>query len=151
MKARRQCEILEIIGREKIENQRELAAMLKNSGLNVTQATISRDIKELGIIKTSCGKHLFRYILPADQSVSSAENRLGRIFRESVIGVELSENLIVIRTYPGGAQAVALAIDQAGWEEIIGTVGGDDTILVVIKPKKLALSMQKRFENLIRG
>ncbi|OPX86556.1 MAG: Arginine repressor [Pelotomaculum sp. PtaB.Bin104] len=151
MKARRQREILELIGREKIENQRDLAAMLKNAGLDVTQATISRDIKELGIIKIPCGKHLFRYILPADQPASRAEDRLGRLFRDSVVGVDLSENLIVIKTHPGGAQGVALAIDQAGWEEIIGTVGGDDTILVVIKPKQFAVSVQKRFENLLRG
>ncbi|MDK2889327.1 MAG: transcriptional regulator of arginine metabolism [Thermoanaerobacter sp.] len=151
MKARRQRKILEIIRRELVETQEDLAAALKKSGFEVTQATISRDIKELGLIKIPAENNLFRYALPGQPPAYRSEERLRRLFRDSVVGMDLSENLIVIKTHPGGAQAVASAIDQAGWQEIIGTVGGDDTILVVIKPKRATAAVLKRFEELNRG
>jgi len=76
---------------------------------------------------------------------------LKRVFLDSVIGFDASENLIIVKTNPGGAQGVALAIDQAGWDEIIGTVGGDDTILVVVKPREAAGDVLKRFGDLLGG
>lgn len=151
MKARRQRKILEIIRGELVETQEDLAAALKKSGFEVTQATVSRDVKELGLIKTPCENNLFRYAFPGERPVPRSEERLKRLFRDSVVGLDSSENLIIIRTHPGGAQAVALAVDQSGWKEIIGTVGGDDTILVVIKPKKATSPVLKRFGDLLRG
>ncbi|OPY58167.1 MAG: Arginine repressor [Pelotomaculum sp. PtaU1.Bin035] len=151
MKARRQRKILEIIRQQSIETQGDLAAILRKSGFKVTQATISRDIKELGLIKIPCDNHLFRYVSPGEQTAPRAEDRLKRLFRDSVVGLALSENLIVIKTHPGGAQGVASALDRAGWQEVIGTVGGDDTILVVIKQKRTAEAVLKRLENLNKG
>lgn len=151
MKARRQRKIIEIIRSRLIETQEDLAAALKESGFEVTQATVSRDIKELGLLKVPEDNNLFRYALPGQEPVRRSGERLRRLFPDLVVGVEVSENIIVIKTHPGGAQSVALAVDQAGWPEIIGTVGGDDTILVVVKPKQAAGSVLKRFEDLNRG
>lgn len=151
MKARRQRKILEIIRNQPVETQEELAVALKKSGFEVTQATISRDIKELGLIKVPDKNNFLRYVFPGESPVFHSESRLRRLFRDSVVGMDISENLVIIKTHPGGAQAVASAVDQAGWQEIIGTVGGDDTILVVVKPKQSAPAVLKRFEDLNKG
>lgn len=149
MKYRRQRKIVDIIRDGHIETQEELAAALKDSGFNVTQATISRDIKELGLLKAPIDNSLFCYVLPGEEKLQRKEDRLRRYFRENVVGVDVSENIIVVKTNPGGAQVVASAIDQAGWDEIIGTVGGDDTILVVVKPSTASTTVRKRFESLL--
>jgi len=151
MKANRQRKILEIIRRAPVESQKALASALKANGFKVTQATVSRDIKELGLIKVPTINSLCCYTFPGERVTPRIEERLKRLFRDSVIGMDLSENLIIIKTHPGGAQGVASAIDQVGWNEIIGTVGGDDTILVVIKPKNAAEKVLKRFNNLNEG
>ncbi len=151
MKANRQRKILEIIRRAPVESQKALASALKANGFKVTQATVSRDIKELGLIKVPTINNLCCYTFPGERVTPRIEERLKRLFRDSVIGMDLSENLIIIKTHPGGAQGVASAIDQVGWNEIIGTVGGDDTILVVIKPKNAAEKVLKRFNNLNEG
>lgn len=152
MKAKRQRKILEIIRRQLVETQEDLAAALREDGFEVTQATVSRDIKELGLSKIPCENNHFRYAYPGEQAAfRGREERLKRLFRDSVTGLDGSENLIIIKTHPGGAQGVASAIDAAGWEEIIGTVGGDDTILVVIKPKQATGAVMKRFGELSRG
>ncbi|NPV72376.1 MAG: arginine repressor [Pelotomaculum sp.] len=151
MKARRQRKILELIKAGLVKTQEDMVNALKECGFNVTQATVSRDIKELGLIKIPGGNNAFRYALPGDRPFIRGEERLRRIFRDSVIGLDSSENLIIVKTHPGGAQGVASAIDQAGWREIIGTVGGDDTILVVVKPKRAAGAVLKRFEELSGG
>lgn len=151
MKTGRQHKILEIIRQEPVKTQQDLALALKKCGFEVTQATISRDIKELGLVKTQRGNNLFCYTLPGEYTLVHSVERFKRIFQDSVIGLDRSENLIVIKTHPGGAQGVASAIDQAGWNEIIGTVGGDDTILVVVKPKTAANIVLKRFMDLNGG
>lgn len=148
MKNRRQHKILEIITSEIIETQKDLTAALRKCGFAVTQATVSRDIKELGLGKTSGENNLSRYTLTGENSSCRGPENLKRLFRDSVVGLDYSENLIVIKTQPGGAQAVASAVDQSRWPEIIGTVGGDDTILVIIKPKPKTGEVLKRFEDL---
>ena len=151
MKSRRQHKILEIIRHQHVETQGELSSELKKCGYEVTQATVSRDIKELGLVKTPCENNEFYYALPGESRLPRSEERIKRLFQDSVIGLDASENLIVIKTNPGGAQGVASAIDLAGWDEVIGTVGGDDTILVVVKPKEASGTVMKRFADLIGG
>ena len=109
---------------------------------------MSRDIKELGLTKMSLDGNPARYTLAGEKRTYRSEEHLKRLFRDSVVGLDFSENLIVIKTHPGEAQAVALAIDQVGWKEIIGTVGGDDTVLVIVKPKRETGAVLKRFEDL---
>lgn len=152
MKAGRQRKILEIISKQIIETQEELANALKASGYDVTQATVSRDIKELGLIKVPAGENVYRYAVPQESpkaNLSNYYNRLERLFRDSVTSIDNSENLIVVRTLPGTAHAVASCIDHIDWKEIIGTVAGDDTILIIVKPKEAVSSVLERFQKLL--
>lgn len=151
MKAGRQHKILEIIRRQHIGTQEELLSELRKSGIKVTQATVSRDIKELGLVKVPFKNNEFYYAGPGESLLHHSEERLKRLFISSVVGLDASENLIIIKTNPGGAQGVASAVDLAGWDEIIGTVGGDDTILVVVKPKEAAGAVLERFTDLLGG
>lgn len=134
MKSKRQKKIIDIIEGNPIPTQEELAEALRQAGIEVTQATVSRDIKELRLVKVSQGNDTYRYAIPKETAIGVSEEKLKRMIRDFVTGVDYSENLIVIRTYPGNAHGVASLIDGANWEQIIGTVAGDDTILLIIKP-----------------
>ncbi|GAW92308.1 arginine repressor [Calderihabitans maritimus] len=150
MKTRRQKEILEIINRKPIGTQQELARELKQQGFEVTQATISRDIKELGLVKVPVGRNAYRYAAPSERPMGNVYARLHRMFQDSVTEVDYSENLIVIKTLPGTAHAVASWIDKVEWKEIIGTVAGDDTILVIVKPKSAVSKLLKMFLSFMK-
>jgi len=151
VKVRRQKKIVEIISQKKIQTQKELADILRLSGFEATQATVSRDVRELGLIKAPSEKNTVRYTLPGTPAPVQSDNRLKRSFKDSVVSLDHSENLIIIKTLPGEAQGVASAVDQAGWPEIVGTIGGDDTILVIAKLKRYLPVLLKRFNQLVRG
>lgn len=149
-KAARHARIRDIIGRQAIETQDELAEALRQTHIDVTQATVSRDIKELMLIKVPIGDGRYRYAYPAskDKSALFSNKRMERLFQDSVTGMDFSENIIVVKTLPGTANAVASALDHAGWPDILGTVAGDDSILVVVKPKEAARAVMKKLEAL---
>ncbi|HKM39718.1 MAG TPA: arginine repressor [bacterium] len=149
MKVRRQMKIMELIANRSIQTQEELANLLSQSGFDVTQATVSRDVKELRLIKAPLGENKYGYALPPDLPRGGIDPRLKRIFRESVINMDYSENLIVIKTLPGSAQGVAYAIDNMDWEEILGSLAGDDTILVIVKYKNRVAEVMERFEEFL--
>lgn len=149
MKIRRQMKILEIIEREPIATQEDLAEKLREAGFEVTQATVSRDIKELSLLKVPAGESNYRYGAPREARRVNNHERLRRIFSDTVLSIEHSENLIVIKTLPGNAMALASVLDAGNWSEIIGTVGGDDTILVVVKPKEAVDKVIKQLEELL--
>ncbi len=135
MKLQRQRTIMKILAQKPIETQEELALELRRRGIKVTQATVSRDIKELRLVKVAAGDNRYRYDVPRERITTADQTKVRRIFRDSVISLDLSENIIVVKTTPGAAQAVALVIDNERCPEIIGTVAGDDTVLVIVKPK----------------
>ncbi|NPV26242.1 MAG: arginine repressor [Firmicutes bacterium] len=149
MKTRRHLKILEIIESRAIQTQEELAEELRKNGFDVTQATVSRDIRELRLVKVPWGDEAYRYSVPREHTPGNVQERMKRLFKDSVTHIDNSENLIIIRTLPGTAHAVASTIDNANWPEIIGTVAGDDTILVVVKPKDLTEAVQQKFESLL--
>ncbi|HEY3364638.1 MAG TPA: arginine repressor [Symbiobacteriaceae bacterium] len=149
MKARRQAKILELIRHAVIETQEDLAEALGRHGIPVTQATVSRDIKELQLNKVPTGDGRYRYALP-DEMPSASWDKRRRIFQESVLGVDFSENLIIVKSLPGTAPGVASAIDHLGWQEMIGSVAGDDTVLVVIKPMEATAEIAERIRGLMR-
>lgn len=149
MKASRQQKILEIITQKSVPTQSELLRELEREGFKSTQATVSRDLKELGLVKVPAGGGNYRYALPSPRQMGEVYGRMERLFREVVIFLEKSENLIVIRTLPGSAHAVASCLDSIAWQEIIGTVAGDDTILVVVKPKKAVPAVLKRLRSFL--
>jgi transcriptional regulator of arginine metabolism len=151
LKLRRQQLILEIINERPIMTQEDLAVALRARGIQATQATISRDIKELQLVKTPVGGDSYRYAKPQGGQPDPAKiyERLRRLFQEAVVKYDFSGNLVVIHTLPGAAQGVASSLDQSGWREIIGTVAGDDAILVVVKPADDMPSLTKRLDDLL--
>ena len=148
-KTKRQRAILSLIAARPVRSQEELGFLLEQQGYEVTQATISRDIKELGLMKASLkggAGGQFKYVEPNIGPMFSS--RLHRIVAELVGSVRGSVNQIVLRTPPGSAMMLASAIDSAGWTEVIGTLGGDDTVLVICeKPEQVPMVMQ-RFEDM---
>ena len=148
MKIARHERIKEIIESQVIETQDDLAQALRNSGIDVTQATVSRDIKELMLIKIPTGDGRSRYAYPMEKNIIFSKTRMTRMFQDAVIGMNFSENIIVIKTLPGTANAVASTLDHAKWPEIIGTVAGDDNILVVVKPIEAVPEILKKLELL---
>lgn len=138
MKAERHRLILSIIAQQPIETQDELVAALRARNLRVTQATVSRDIKELRLVKVAMPNGRYRYALPGSVGDGDEDpmRRLRRAFEEYVHGVDASGNLVVVKTEPGCAPLVAAAIDGLKLSEIIGTIAGDDTILVVVRDEE---------------
>jgi transcriptional regulator of arginine metabolism len=149
-KTKRQRAILSLIAARPVRSQDELAMLLETQGYEVTQATISRDIKELGLMKVPLKGGTggqFKYVEPSANGPMFS-SRLHRVVAELVLGVRGSVNQIVLRTPPGSAMMLASAIDNAGWDEVIGTLGGDDTVLVIIeKPEDLPKIVQ-RFDDM---
>jgi transcriptional regulator of arginine metabolism len=142
MKAQRQAAIVELVRREQIASQETLRQRLLERGFDVTQATLSRDIKEIGLVKRAAGG----YQPPGQESrPPTAEATLRRTAREFLRSWEVVQNLIVLRTDPGRAQNLAVDIDRAGLPEIAGTIGGDDTILVVTRDLEQARAVAARF------
>lgn len=149
VKTARHHKIREIIENRTVQTQEDLADMLRKEGIIVTQATVSRDIKELMLVKIPTGDGNYKYGFPTEQNIIYSYTRMERLFRDSVNSVDFSENLIVIRTLPGTAQYVASTVDNARWPEILGTVAGDDTLMVIVKPKELVPELVNRFKNLL--
>lgn len=149
MKYTRHSKILEIIENMDIETQEELAEELRKRGIVVTQATVSRDIKELRLVKVMASSGVSKYAL-IDNAETGISQKLIRVFAESVISIDSSNNLIVIKTIAGSAQAAASAIDSLGWQEIVGCIAGDDTILVVVRESQPVNDIINRFQQIGR-
>lgn len=147
-KAKRHIKIREIIAKHEIETQDELVDALKKAGYNVTQATVSRDIKELHLVKVPLPDGRYKYSLPADNRFNPLQ-KLKRILVDSFVNIDFAENLVVLKTLPGNANAVAALIDNLDWEEIVGTISGDDTILIVCRNKKQSEKLTKRFLQML--
>ena len=150
MKRYRYNKIKEIVQSRSIETQEELAAALLEEGIEVTQATVSRDIKELMLIKIPTGDGHYRYALSPEENVLLSRSRINRLFQDSITKVDYSLNQIVLYTLPGSAQSVAFAIDHAKWDEIIGTLGGDDTILLIARSEADVQAVLKRISDLMK-
>ncbi len=128
-KKQRQARILRIVNEETVETQSDLVEMLRESGMDVTQATVSRDIKELGIVKVMTGRGTQKYVT-LSHSGDAASGRLRRVFAEAVTSIKCANAFVIIKTLPGLAQGAASALDSMYFDEILGTLAGDDTIFV---------------------
>ncbi len=148
MKGQRQLKIREIITSQDIETQEELVESLKEAGLQVTQATVSRDIKELHLIKVPTRDGRYKYSLPADQRFNPLL-KLKRILTDSFISIDHSSHLIVMKTLPGNANAIGALIDNLEWVDIMGTICGDDTILIVCRDPRHSKLIVDRFLEMI--
>ena len=149
MKSQRQAKILEIISNKNIETQEQLLAELQAEGFRGTQATISRDIKELRIVKELTSLGTYRYTISASDLGSSFSARLNTIFRECVISFDYAQNIIVVRTLPGLASAAGSAIDAMNLNTIVGTLAGDDTVMIVMRDTNAAAPLCGEIKSLL--
>lgn len=147
MKIARHAKIFEIISNKDIETQEELADELKKAGIDVTQATVSRDIKELKLIKvlSESGRYKYAAIAPTETMLS---DKLVSIFTQTVLTIDYVNNTIVIRTISGSAPAAAEAIDSLKWDGIVGTLAGDNTIFVLTRSNMKAEELVSRLKKL---
>ncbi|MDA8354466.1 MAG: transcriptional regulator ArgR [Firmicutes bacterium] len=148
MKAQRHIKIREIITNQDVETQEDLVNELRNAGYNVTQATVSRDIKELHLVKVPTNKGTYKYSLPADNRFNPHQ-KLKRLLTDAFVGIELSENLIVIKTMPGNAHAIGVLIDNLGWSDVIGSIAGDDTILLICRDRESGPQVKNRLIDML--
>ena len=149
MKNARQTAILSIIENENIETQEDLASKLRELGIVVTQATVSRDIKELRLLKVLSPNGSYKYAT-ADKAEHGVSERLVRIFVDSVLSINYAENLVVIRTLSGSANAAGEAIDSMRWPEILGTISGDNTIFVAVRSADEAPVVVGKFQEILK-
>jgi len=149
MKYSRHAKILELIEKYQIETQEELAEKLKEHGVDVTQATVSRDIKELRLIKVMVDNEHYKYA-SMSHTEGNLTNKLLTIFTESFVSCDYANNIVVVKTLPGMAQASASAVDSLKWPEIVGTIAGDDTIMIVCRAEKIAEELVNKLSKMTK-
>ena len=148
MKKARHELILKLIEESDISTQEELLKKLNERGIQVTQATVSRDIKELRLVKVMSenGRHKYAVM---DRIESSISTKLLKVFRESFISCDYANNIAIVKTLPGMAHAAASAIDSMNWAGVVGTIAGDDTIMIVCRAEKIAEELTERFKKIV--
>ena len=132
MKYKRHEEIKKIVSDYNIETQDELIARLRERGYDVTQATVSRDIREMHLIKVALGANAFKYSMPV-YDAQNYSSKYQYIIKETVTSIDTAQNLIIVKTLPGMANAAAAAVDGLGWNEVVGSIAGDDTIFIAMR------------------
>jgi len=142
----RQAQILKLVRSRKLGTQDELARALRSIGIPATQVTLSRDIRELGLVKTAEG-----YAEGVAEAAAPDAGEVESLVREFVEDIRLAQNLLVLRTPPGHANSVAVALDNADWPEVTGTIAGDDTILIIAPDAKIAESLRARFLKFLKA
>ena len=142
----RQGQILNLLAQTPVANQDALRRQLGRRGLNVTQATLSRDLRELKLVKTSDGYRPLSAIAEEPPALASVAHAVS----EFLLDVRPAQNLLVLKTPPGGAQPLAAAVDAEHWKEVAGTLAGDDTVLVITSTPRARAALQKRMEELLR-
>jgi transcriptional regulator of arginine metabolism len=143
----RQGQILKLLGGPPVASQDELRRRLGHLGLRVTQATLSRDLRELKLVKTTDG---YRPLSSGANDESSPLPALARALKEFLLDMRPAQNMLVLKTPPGGAQPIAAAVDAEHWKEVAGTLAGDDTILIITPSRSARAAIQKRMEEMLR-
>ena len=149
MKTQRQAKILEIVSNKDVETQEQLLAELQAAGYNSTQATISRDIKELRIVKELTSFGTYRYTVSSKEMGGTFSTRLNTIFRECVTSYDYAQNIVVIHTLPGLASAAGSAVDGMSMSFVLGTLAGDDTVIIVMRDTNAAAAFCNEIKNLL--
>ncbi|GAA0416607.1 MAG: transcriptional regulator AhrC/ArgR [Bacillota bacterium] len=147
-KVQRHIKIRALITENEIETQDELVDHLKRLGYNITQATVSRDIKELHLVKVPATNGKYKYSLPADQRFNPLD-KLKRLIMDAFVKIEHASHFIVLKTLPGNAHAVGVLIDNLDWEEIMGTICGDDTCLIICRTEADSEIIKERFIEML--
>lgn len=149
MKASRHAKILELISQQAIDTQEGLLEHLKNDGFDVTQATVSRDIRELGIHKVRSENGRYRYVSMQLKQSANMSGKFAMIFGESVKSVDFAQNIVVVKCYSGMANAACATFDAAEFPEVVGTLSGDDTFLVITRNNDSAAQITEKLKKLI--
>lgn len=149
MKNDRQSKILEIIAEENIETQEQLLDRLQTQGITSTQATISRDIKQLHLIKEPVGQGVYKYAVSGNRTKLNFAEKLRTIFRESITSIDSAQNLVVVKTMPGLASAACAALDDMNICYMLGSLAGDDTAFLVMKNTETAVSFCKEIQEML--
>lgn len=147
-KIRRHMKIREVITDNDIETQDELVKNLKSLGFNITQATVSRDIKELHLVKTPSSTGKYKYSLPTQQRFNPLE-KIKRLIMEAFVSIDHADHFVVLKTLPGNAHAIGVLVDDLDWIEIMGTICGDDTCLIICHSKAGATAIEARFIEML--
>lgn len=149
MKTVRQVAILDIIEKQEIKTQEELASALNARGIRVTQATVSRDIKELRLLKVLTPSGKYKYAT-GDQADNNLTDRFIRMLAESLLSVSSANNLIVVKTLSGSANVAAEALDSMHWPEVLGTLAGDNTVLLIIRSNEETITVTSRIREMMK-
>lgn len=148
MKSKRQVKILELIRKNEIETQEELSDYLEKEGYQVTQATVSRDIRELKLTKVAMNNGRQKYVALSENTEGMSEKYI-RIFRDGFVSMDMAQNILVIKTVSGMAMAVAAALDAMDCNEIVGSIAGDDTIMCAVRTVDDTVALMKRLRKII--
>lgn len=148
MKTRRQSKIIELIRKYEIETQEELSAYLVKEGFQTTQATVSRDIRELKLTKISMSNGKQKYAVLND-SGEDLTDKYNRIFRDGFVSMDMAQNILVIKTVSGMASAVCAAMDAMDMKEIVGSIAGDDTIMCAVRTVEDTVSIMKKLRKIV--
>ncbi len=149
MKSQRQAKIMEIISNRNVETQEQLLQELLSAGFRSTQATISRDIKELRIIKELTSFGTYRYTTATGEAGGTFSSKLNTIFKECITAYDYAQNIIIIRTLPGLASAAASAIDAMNMSVVVGSIAGDDTVMIVMRDNNAAAAFCGEIQHLL--
>ncbi len=149
MKFQRQSKILELVEREQINTQEDLSRRLRDYGFNTTQATISRDIKELRLVKVMTPDGSYKYASAASENESGMIGRVRNIFKESVVSINSAQNIVVIKTLPGLGSAAGYAVDALHQPDMVGSIAGDDTVFVVMTTTEKAEEFREQSRQLL--
>ncbi len=150
MKSQRQAKILEIISNRNVETQEQLLAELNTAGFRSTQATISRDIKDLHIVKELTSFGTYRYTVATSEVAGTFSSKLNTIFRECITNFDYAQNIVVVHTLPGLASAAASAVDAMALSVVMGTIAGDDTVFIVMRDINAAAAFCAEIQNLLK-
>lgn len=151
MKGKRHALILEIISQQDIETQEQLLAALLSHGLQTTQATISRDIKELHLIKELTAAGTYKYVISERKSELNFNGRLRTIFKEGVVSFEAAQNIVVVKTMPGLAPAAGAALDGMSVPDMVGSLAGDDTVILIMRTNDAAAELCREIHGILKS
>ena len=148
MKISRHAKIIELISQYDIETQEELAEYLNKAGFKVTQATVSRDIRDLKLTKVSVGAGKQKYVVHRQEEPEMSEKYI-RVLRDGYVSMDMAQNILVIKTVSGMAMAVAAAVDAMKWNEVVGCIAGDDTIMCAIRTVKDTAAVMDKIRKIV--
>lgn len=149
MKNDRQRRILEIVEREAIDTQEQLQQKLQEQGVTCTQATISRDIKQLHLMKEPVGQGVYKYAVSGNQTTLNVAAKLRTIFRECIVSIDYAQNIVVVKTMPGLANGACSALDNMEMNDIVGSLAGDDTALLVMRNTEAAELLCQEIKDML--